>query len=261
MDPSSGPYSRSARSHTRCRFSRRTTATSPMTDSSSSIRGTWFDPYQPLSLLRCTTLVSGISDASSGPSARSRASTSLRKAAFASRYSRDAARSCRARINATMSGIRLDAKNRPSNSNSRRSSSTAFLSCPGSYPHPIRLQNAVCSAGAIVTVGSILMLPSCSATSTTSPGRSASSNWARTAIRRASSRVRRCMPRAYRSAPTPMQPAQWAPRTMYFSGARTPSNPNCAYSPCASAVASMIRRTPSGSTSATIPAMSAFPMP
>ena len=54
----------------------------------------------------------------------------------------------------------------------------------------MRLHGIVCSDGAIVAVGSILMEPSCSATSTTSPGRSASSSCARTIRRRASSRDR-----------------------------------------------------------------------
>ena len=63
------------------------------------------------------------------------------------------------------------------------------------HAHPMRLHGMVCSDGAIVAVGSILIEPSCSATSTMSPGRCASSSWARTARRRASSREISCMPR------------------------------------------------------------------
>ena len=41
----------------------------------------------------------------------------------------------------------LTGRKAPSNSNSSRSFSTAFVSCPASYDHPIRDQSTVCSHG------------------------------------------------------------------------------------------------------------------
>ena len=68
--------------------------------------GTWFEPDQP-SGARLTCAVSGIWLASSGPSARSRASTSARKPAFASSHCRLLSRCGHRRIAGSMSGSRL----------------------------------------------------------------------------------------------------------------------------------------------------------
>ena len=62
------------------------------------------------------------------------------------------------RIAGSISGSRLIGRNAPSNSNSSRSISTAFCSCPASYDQPIRDHSTVCSHGAIVAVGSILIV-------------------------------------------------------------------------------------------------------
>ena len=118
--------------------------------------GTWFEPDQP-SGARLTCAVSGMSAASSGPSACSRASTSVRKRAFASSHCRVLSRRGQRRIAGSMSGSRLIGRNAPSNSNSSRSISTALCSCPASYDQPMRDHSTVCSHGAIVAVGSILM--------------------------------------------------------------------------------------------------------
>ena len=69
--------------------------------------GTWFEPDQP-SGARLTWAVSGISDASSGPSARSLASTSVRKRSFASSHCLVLSRVGHFRMAGSMSGSRLD---------------------------------------------------------------------------------------------------------------------------------------------------------
>ena len=90
------------------------------------MRGTWLEPYQPDSLLWATSLVSGICDASIGPSARSVASTSARNRVLAASHCVACARNTRPRMRATIAGSRLAAWKRPSNSNSRRSCSTTL---------------------------------------------------------------------------------------------------------------------------------------
>ena len=89
--------------------------------------GTWFEPDHP-SGGRLTCAVSGMSAASSGPSARRRARTSARKRAFASSQARVLSRRGHRRIAGSISGSRLTGRNAPSYSNSSRSTSTAFFS-------------------------------------------------------------------------------------------------------------------------------------
>ena len=78
-------YTRSARSHSRCRPTRPAIATSPRELRNSSICVTLRLPVQPLDC-HGTTLVSGTSRDISGPDSRSRRSTSWRKESFCSSH-------------------------------------------------------------------------------------------------------------------------------------------------------------------------------
>ena len=191
-----GGYTRSATSQSRCRPRRPATATWPLAVRISSSWVTLRSFVHPVDAQGSSAL-SGISEDSSGPAAASWSSTRRRNPSFAASHlaapgrrvgqvamsARYSPRFAMGRTIATpgaLGGSWLVC------SNSVRSRSRACWSSSGAAVWPRRLHATRSAFGATTAVGSSCTNVSRSTIVSRSVGRSASSSWARTAIRRAS---------------------------------------------------------------------------